>query len=190
MTPELWKAYRAVMADEVMASHHHKPAFDKIIWEMLPPGAITQDVLCVGCGDGTELRYFPKAIGVSLNVEGLRGRYDIVQADMHALPFRDKAFAGVFCKDTWEHALAPTIALSEMCRVSREWICLVVPDQDWGHSPHHTIIPTAVQTHWMAGKLGWALKTAELKVSQLAPDGPHTWTLHVFLLEPHAVPTV
>ena len=188
MTPELWKAYRAVMADEAMASHHHKLAFDKIIWEMLPPGAITQDVLCVGCGDGTELRYFPKAIGVSLNVEGLRGRYDIVQADMHALPFRDKAFAGVFCKDTWEHALAPTIALSEMCRVSREWVLLVVPDQGWGHSPHHTIIPTPLQATYMANKLGWDVGVSELKVGQHTPTGEHTWSLYVLMLRPHDVP--
>ena len=181
MHPTLWRQYLQPMADEQMVSRHHAVAIAELA-RWCPPSR----TLCVGCGDGTELAYFPGSVGVTLNTAGLQDRRGVVQADMHALPFRTGSFAGIFCKDTFEHALAPTIVLAEFSRVARDWCMLVVPDQGWAFSPHHTIIPTQDQMRVLLGKASWGhCRGGHVDVQQ--PDdgvtGPHNWRLDIYLAE-------
>lgn len=180
MTPDLWKAWRQPSQDEVMASCCHRAA----IGALAPLLAAYHPILCVGCGDGTELAYFPGSVGVTLNAGGLlpacRHRHGVVVADMHCLPFRDGAFSAVFCKDTFEHALSPWIALNELTRVARDCVLLATPDESWDHSPLHPLIPTVRQVNAMAQKLGWQVKTASLTCTD--PTTHCSWDLRVALL--------
>ncbi len=177
MTPELWRAYRQPMADEQMASHFLADVFYEVV-SYLP---LADSVLCVGCGDGTELAYFRGARGVTLNAKGILPTYRerIVAADMHCLPFATQSFDGLFCKDTFEHALAPTIVFSEFVRVARQWACIIVPDMVWAMSPHHTIIPSPAQLMVMAEKAGWRVKAGSLRVRQ---PNDCEWTLHMYIM--------
>ena len=180
MTPELWASWRRPSQDEMMASRYHKAAIEALV----PLLAAHRPVLCVGCGDGTELGYFPGSIGVTLNAGGLlpvcRQRHEIVVADMHCLPFRNGAFSAIFCKDTFEHALAPWIALNELTRVARDCILLATPDESWEHSPHHPLIPTVRQINAMAQKLSWQTETWSLTCTD--PTTYCSWDLRILRL--------
>ena len=185
MTPELWKAYRQPSQDEVMNSAGQVAIIQtsaKVLVGYAP-------VLCVGCGDGTELQYFPGSTGVTLNAGALlpacRKRHHVVVADMHALPLTDRAFDAVFCKDCFEHALAPSIALSELCRVARRAILLVTPDEYWECSPKHPLTPTVRQISVMAWKLGWDTQVSDLECGSsmdALTRGEVAYHLHMCLL--------
>lgn len=177
MTPELWATWRRPSQDEVMDSQRQRG----IIERLTPLLAAYHPVLCVGCGDGTELDLLPGCTGVTLNATGLTGRRNVVLADMHCLPFRDRAFAAVFCKDTFEHALSPWIALSELTRVARDYVLLACPDESWEMSAHHPLIPTVRQVAIMAHKLGWAGQHTTLACI-CGPRPENQWNLNVFKL--------
>lgn len=179
MTPELWKTYRQPMADELMESHWAAQAI-RVMARDLPGGP----TLCVGCGDGTELDLIPESVGVTLNVGNIRGRRNVVQADMHCLPFPAKRFAGVFCKDTFEHALAPTIVFAEFARVAREWIYLAIPEEGWDYSPHHPVILTERQLATMAQKAGWSTAHSQMRMRQDWEGKPLTWLMDCYLMRP------
>ena len=185
MTPELWKMYRQLSQDERMDSAGQ-------INTIQATAAILagySPVLCVGCGDGTELSFFPGATGFTLNAGALlpaaRQRHDVVVGDMHALPFRDGTFDAIFCKDCFEHALAPSIALSELCRVVRRAVLLVTPDEYWECSPKHPLTPTVRQISVMAWKLGWDTQVSDLECGSsmdALTRGEVEYTLHMCLL--------
>jgi SAM-dependent methyltransferase len=167
------------MADEEMASHWFAPGY-RAVQRLLPSYS---DVLCVGCGDGTELDILPHARGLTLNIFGpLRGRRDVVCGDMHLLPFATGSFDAIFCKDTFEHALAPTIVLDEFCRVARRWFFLMVPDAEWALSPHHTIILTQEQMAVQAERRAWHVGHIVVKSEQHPEDRkPITWKMDCYL---------
>lgn len=184
MTPALWAFYRQPMADERMISAMHEPLIESMAVVIHTKINHPKTTLCVGCGDGTELRILRSLnflpVGVTLNPEGVVER-PLLVADMHCLPFRSSSFDGIFCKDTFEHALAPSIVLSEFCRVAQRWVALLLPDQTWAGSPHHPFILTKSQLSVMALKLGW--KTLHTHgIAQQAND--HAWGIDLYIMEP------
>ena len=169
-----WAAHRAPMAAERMESCRHAPA---IAAQATALEGAPGPILCVGCGDGTELAYFPGSVGLTLNAGALlpacRRRHAVLVADMHLLPFRSGSFGGIYCKDTFEHALAPTIVLGEFFRVAREWVFLVLPDAEhWALSPLHPLILTKEQLACAALKAGWDTRHCRQQVVQHPPDSP------------------
>ena len=112
--------------------------------ELLPEG---HSVLCVGSGSGYEIEQLRKmgrdAIGLSRNLIEVKSTctkgLPCILGDMHDLPFRDEAFDCVFCKDTWEHSVAPFISLSEMVRVTKEggYVLINLPDESWIECIYH-----------------------------------------------------
>lgn len=180
MTPELWARYLQPSRAEQMCSR----AQQGVVEPLAPLVAAYRPVLCVGCGDGTELAYFPGSTGVTLNAGNLlpacRQRHNVVLADMHCLPFRDGSFSAIFCKDTFEHALAPWIVLQEFTRVARDCILLACPDEAWSLSALHPMIPTTHQVAVMSHKLGWAFQHRVLHVEDVATH--NLWDMRVFTL--------
>ncbi|HEB13632.1 MAG TPA: methyltransferase domain-containing protein, partial [candidate division CPR3 bacterium] len=65
--------------------------------------------------------------------------------DMHDLKFEDERFDLVFARDVFEHAVAPFVVFSEMARVSKKYVLIILPDDTWGKSPLHISIPTLKQ---------------------------------------------
>ena len=190
MTPELWKRYRQPMADEVMLSHYGAPLIASLRVEIVQHlGEPLGSTLCVGCGDGTELKFF-KGVGVTLNTKNLRDQHTYVCADMHALPFKDKSFDGVFCKDCFEHALAPSIVLHEFVRVARKWIFLAIPSEGWETSPLHPLLLTSRQITVLAFKEAWDTYYTETEVKPQpghGAEGLPSWNLHCYLLKPSSL---
>lgn len=76
--------------------------------------------LNLGCGD--DLR---GNIRIDINPE--RKGMNLI-ADAHCIPLRDKMFDCVFCKSVLEHLVSPFKGLSEIKRVSKNNIMVIVPN--------------------------------------------------------------
>lgn len=85
-------------------------------------------LLVLGCGDGYELEVlkglkFQNVTGITLEDEEYasakaRG-LNVIQADIHDLPFEDGEFDYVISKETLEHLLSPFLGLEEINRVMK-----------------------------------------------------------------------
>lgn len=93
-------------------------------------------VLEVGCGRA----YLAKRLAEKADLtacdmvisELLRNKYpnlDLREADIEALPFEDSTFDTVVCTHTLEHVLDIRKAISELRRVARKKLIIVVPKQ-------------------------------------------------------------
>lgn len=121
-----------------------------------------QSTLSVGCGAGAELGFFDNVKGIDLNDTSLsyckQAGYDVQKMDMHDMTFEDNTFDLVFARDVFEHALSPIEAISEMARVSKKYVCIIVPDETWQSSKWHFICPTTKQMQSLGEKVGLQLK--------------------------------
>ena len=105
-------------------------------------------VLDLGCGDGWSVHTLR---GMSYIVEGvtinqqevtfakLKYDIDLHLQDMHDLLFRNHSFDCVYCRECYEHAVAPYIVLCEINRVlvMNGYALIHVPNQDWVKEPSH-----------------------------------------------------
>ena len=128
------------------------------LMKLLPPGCI--DVLDLGCGDGWSthslLEMGKRAIGVTINpreAEHAEKRYgiDLAVRDMHDLPFEDHAFDAVYCRECYEHSIAPYLALCEMNRVLKPGghALINLPWDEWIREDSHFSVLTPAQMREM-----------------------------------------
>jgi 2-polyprenyl-3-methyl-5-hydroxy-6-metoxy-1,4-benzoquinol methylase len=120
-------------------------------------------VLDAGCGEGFAMREVLKhrratVVGLdgSLGAVQIAGRlnpaHGFTTGDLLKLPFASRTFDLVLCMEVLEHLNAPDQGLAELCRVSRRWLLLSVPNeplfrganflrgknvQAWGNDPGH-----------------------------------------------------
>jgi SAM-dependent methyltransferase len=116
-----------------------------------------------GCGEGFSSRQIisigcSKFIGLDINLESVFMAQNkcptcsFLQGDILNLPFSDSIFDLVVSLEVLEHLEEPFAALDELCRVSREWLILSVPNEPffclanfmrgknlnrWGNDPGH-----------------------------------------------------
>lgn len=76
--------------------------------------------LNVGCGDDVRGK-------VRMDINPEKGGVNLI-ADAHRIPIRDNVFDYVFCKSSLEHLISPFKGLSEMARVSREFVRVIIPN--------------------------------------------------------------
>jgi 2-polyprenyl-3-methyl-5-hydroxy-6-metoxy-1,4-benzoquinol methylase len=71
-------------------------------------------------------------VGIDFLYEPLRNlkRYNLIQADAHNLPFKDKSFDIVVCSETLEHVLYPENVLSEISRVCNGLVIVTIPNDN------------------------------------------------------------
>jgi ubiquinone/menaquinone biosynthesis C-methylase UbiE len=110
----------------------NEPSILSILSE-IPEG--TKTLLDVGCGRG----YFLSRVRASrpeIDVVGCdvvdKLAYDgisLTQGSAERLPFPDKSFDVVTCSHTLEHLLRPALAVSELKRVAKKVLFVVVPCQ-------------------------------------------------------------
>jgi ubiquinone/menaquinone biosynthesis C-methylase UbiE len=122
--------------------------------------ATCRDVLDLGCGDGwstNRLRELGKnATGVTITpreADHARRRYglELVVCDMHHLRLPDLAFGAIYCRESYEHTVAPFVALCEMNRVLRPGghVLLNIPWEEWIREDSHYSVLTASQMREM-----------------------------------------
>lgn len=96
-----------------------------------------ENVLEVGCGNGYLSGLLSKknnavsAVDINVSPESVK-RYPDVKfksANAEALPFEDNAFVSVICTHTLEHVLDLKQSLSELRRVAKSRLLIVVPCQ-------------------------------------------------------------
>lgn len=110
-----------------------KPARDWFIKTKL--NSSFSSVLEVGCGCGDVLHEFGKdkfCVGLDINPKYLMElKVDRVLGDAHFLPFQNDSFDLVYCHIALMWFRKPVLALREMARVSRKWICCMA-EYDYG----------------------------------------------------------
>jgi len=142
--------YSATTAWPDAQAHHRE------LLENLP--AHCRMVLDLGCGDGWSVNYIKQnlgkdAVGFTCNPRELRfarRHYPDVRirfGDMHALPFRNSQFDAVYCRECYEHSIAPYIAMCEMNRVLSRcgYLLINIPDEQWLKDRSHFSVLTESQ---------------------------------------------
>ena len=155
----------------------------------------TGRLLVLGCGDGYELDFLKRigwkdVTGITLLKEEVGDRSDIVQGDVHELPFKDEEFDYVISKETLEHFIAPPIALMEINRVMKtggrfvHYIPTGVKKQrDWYH---YGCFPDWVWVDLMY-KAGFEVQRVSEGIKQLRYEGykakEPNWMTELYNLE-------
>ncbi len=132
--------------------------------------ASCREVLDLGCGDGWSTDRLRKsgrnAVGVTVNpgeAEHARSVYGLEQvvADMHDLPFPDGRFEGIYCRECYEHSVAPFLALCEMNRVLRPggYALVNLPWEEWIREESHFSVLTPSQMREMFYKCRFVVES-------------------------------
>lgn len=126
-----------------------------------------QSVLDAGCGEGFGMRHVlghsrAKVVGIDSSLGALRvasqfnAHRSFATGDVLSLPFSNRSFDLVICMEVLEHLPQPDRGLAELCRASRRWLLLSVPNEPffrganflrgknvraWGNDPGHV-------NHW------------------------------------------
>lgn len=150
-----------------------------IVQEM-PSG---ESCLAVGCGDGTEVQVlqgkYKKAMGLDINPANSS---DLVKCgDMHEIPLNDGEVDVVLSKDSFEHATAPAVVMSELARVSKKYVVVVLPDEAWTEHRWHLIIPNMRQMMWLAERVG--LKMVKFRDLRTVVSGTYLFWYHLYVFE-------
>lgn len=115
---------------------------------------LPKTLLSVGCGDGSELEMWKSVkvrdiTGIDLNENSvMKARekgFTVEKMDAHDIQYPDNSFDMVFARDVFEHAVSHITMMSEMARVAKKYLIIVLPDQTWNPTPVHYIIPTLRQ---------------------------------------------
>ncbi|WP_160162738.1 class I SAM-dependent methyltransferase [Magnetococcus marinus] len=108
---------------------HDRVSRAEYIWRKYTP-LLQESVLDLGAWQCHLRHHVPATahyVGVDLDTE--HGNPDVVaNLDHGQVPFADNSFACVVCTDVLEHLESPHAMLDEMCRVSRAYVILSLPN--------------------------------------------------------------
>lgn len=121
--------------------------------ERIAADVVGESVCDVGCGTGALLSHVRAARGDGLALTGVDFAIDdaaslpgvsYVAARIEALPFPDGHFDTVICTHVIEHVLDYRLAISELRRIARRRLIIVVPREReslWSFNPHFNFFP-------------------------------------------------
>lgn len=120
----------------------HQTMLELVCHEWLSKVTDLNSILDVGCGQGQAFpvlqEYAGRVEGVTLGTDAdicRREGYQVYNADMSFLPYRDGEFDLIFARHVLEHSPMPLLTLMEWQRVSKQWMLLVMPNPDhYGYS--------------------------------------------------------
>lgn len=109
-------------------------------------------LLDAGCRNGVVLHEALRLAPV-LNAQGidlvpqfvataLASGLNVIEGDIHKMPYRDGQFDAVYCSQVLEHCPMPEQALAELFRVAKSALFVGVPmenEQDFGENPSHYV---------------------------------------------------
>lgn len=92
-------------------------------------------ILDIGCGNGFFTYYFSKmhkTIGLDFSryMLSINSNESLVQGSTLLLPFKDRQFDLVFCSNLLHHLEKPEMAVSEMERVSKQYVVISEPNRN------------------------------------------------------------
>ena len=145
--------------------------FDKWIY-----GMDCKSVLDIGCGsEAIAEPLFRTAgmwyTGISIGEDAVLAQSvgkNVLDMDMSFLEFDDESFDLVWCRHTLEHSPMPLLTLMEFHRVSKEWLCVIMPNpQYYTYSGrNHYYVAEAHQVAWLLRRAGWQPVKVELNQTE------------------------
>ena len=141
--------------------------FDPSVIKEIPKGA---KILDVGCGDARRIKKLNEvgydAMGTEINPAWIDEKL-VVYGDVNNLPFPDDSFDAVMSFDVLEHMEDPLKGLSEMFRVSKEYVVLQVTPTDvleYWEDPTHIV--EWASTRWQRELM---FMSAEMNIVNIGP---------------------
>lgn len=155
-----------LMADiyEQPPDEGHQKAIEDVCKKWIANLQGLDSVLDVGCGQGQAMGalggYAKRVVGVTLGNDADACRengLEVYRKDMSFLPFADSEFDLIFSRHSLEHSPMPLLTLMEWHRVSKQWLCLIVPDLEHfgaGGLNHYYVLKSE-QWRTLLGRAGW-----------------------------------
>lgn len=142
----------------------HTEMTGRVIREFIHGLASCQSVLDLGCGEGFAQPLFEAAgityrgigMGESLAVGKAIGR-NVEVGDFSFLPDADNSYDLLFARHSLEHSPMALLTLFEWWRVSRKYLCVVLPAPEywlWGGRNHYSVM-SYQQAIWLFKRSGW-----------------------------------
>lgn len=137
-------------------THWARQIFDKAFGN----NPFVKTVLDVGCGDTAFMKPWFEAIGAEYTGIAINSNSpDVTNMDFTFLDFEDDSFDVVVSRHSLEHSPMPLITLMEWHRVSKAWLCLVLPnplEYGWVGLNHYSVLhPTQVE--FLLKRAGWSI---------------------------------
>lgn len=135
-----------------------------------------KNVLDVGCGEAflepvfERLGMYYSGVCLGDDFQNARALGKVVyEMDYHFLQFPDQNFDLIFSRHSLEHSPMPTLALMEWHRVSRKYLCVVLPNPDyWGRAGrNHYSVMYDDQAKFLLERTGWKLLDTEITEHEL-----------------------
>jgi len=188
MTNEKWRKYQAWLnypASLTSKDESRRKEAREYISKATQGFDKNWEILVLGCGDGYEVKMikeagFNKIKGITFadqeyqNARTMGLEEEVVQGDIHELPFANEIFDAVISKETLEHLLSPFIALCEINRVMKIHAKFVhyIPtgsdkQRDWYHL---NCFPEYIWIDLMH-KTGFEVKKVFSDIAQLRYEG-------------------
>lgn len=124
-----------------------------------------KSVLDVGCGvgfaqeffDNYGVEYFGVCLGQSDYDMARELRRSVSIGDFNFLDFPDESFDLIFSRHSLEHSPFPILSLMEWHRVSKAWLCLVVPRPEYVQwtGRNHLSVANREQVIFWLDRAGW-----------------------------------
>jgi SAM-dependent methyltransferase len=118
--------YDSYLREQLEETLRKKKLFGRLRFDVIPlidmlaskHDFTDQSVLCVGCRNDDEIRYFRRrGAGRVIGIDLYDAPPDIVTMDMHDMSFADSAFQVVYSRHSFEHAFDKRKAGQEFVRV-------------------------------------------------------------------------
>lgn len=126
-----------------------------------------KSVLDVGCGSVAIAEPFFRSLGVeytgiALGLDAQKAKAkgkNVMNMDMTFTTFKDRTFDLIYARHVAEHSPMPLLTLMEWYRISKAWLCLIVPDpRYYGRTGlnHYSVLDI---DHWnfLAERAGWSM---------------------------------
>lgn len=117
-----------------------------------------KEVLDVGCGDTAFMKPYFEGMGAKYHGIALNSNSpDVTNGDFSFLDFEDESVDLIWSRHSLEHSPMPLISLMEWYRVSRAWLCLVLPNPiyyGWAGLNHYSVMHPN-QIEFLLKRAGW-----------------------------------
>ena len=140
----LYQDYRNIHS----GTDNSQACIDRVLAEAIGP-----DICDIGCGSGAMLRDLAARAPVGTTLTGLdiapppvteQGAVHIEAGEITSIPFGDRSFDTVICTHVLEHVLDIRLAISELRRITRRRLIIVVPQEReaiYNFNPHFHFFP-------------------------------------------------